>query len=233
MLKSGQLCRRANNLRQYYGLNGLDQKLEKYLGFDGGFFVELGANNGIDQSNTLYYEKFRNWHGVLIEPIPHNYLLCRQNRSTMNTIFCNACVSFEYKDKFVEIIYSNLMSTPIGLESDISNPQAHASEGLRHIPSTHDNFTFGARASTLEDLLVKANAPALIDFLSLDVEGAEIEVLKGIDFNRHKFRFMCIESRDLLKIATHLARHDYHLIDKLSQHDYVFTSDRNLLLKSV
>jgi hypothetical protein len=125
------------------------------------------------------------------------------------------------------------MSTPIGLESDISNPQAHASEGLRHIPSTHDNFTFGARASTLEDLLVKANAPALIDFLSLDVEGAEIEVLKGIDFNRHKFRFMCIESRDLLKIATHLARHDYHLIDKLSQHDYVFTSDRNLLLKSV
>jgi len=45
--------------RRYFGLNNLDQKIEKYLDFDNGFFVELGANNGIEQSNTLYFELFR------------------------------------------------------------------------------------------------------------------------------------------------------------------------------
>ena len=43
----------------------LDQKLEKYLNYSGGYFVELGANNGVDQSNTLYYEKYKNWRVML------------------------------------------------------------------------------------------------------------------------------------------------------------------------
>jgi hypothetical protein len=101
--------------RRYFGLNNLDQKIEKYLDFDNGFFVELGANNGIEQSNTLYFELFRGWKGVLVEPTPHNYLNCRKVRSPMTNVFCNACTSFDYKEKFVEIIYSNLMTAPVGL----------------------------------------------------------------------------------------------------------------------
>jgi hypothetical protein len=68
----------------------------------------------------------------------------------------------------------------------------------------------------------EANSPAIIDLLSLDVEGAELEVLKGIKFDQYSFRFMCIESRNIDMIKSFLFIHNYELIDKLSEHDYLF-----------
>jgi hypothetical protein len=115
----------------YFGLDNLDEKLERCLDFDGGYFVELGANDGVSQSNTLYFERYRNWHGVLVEPVPHNYLHCKVRRSKATQVFCNACVSFNYRDRFVPIVYSNLMSTPVGVESDVADSLAHARSGRR------------------------------------------------------------------------------------------------------
>lgn len=206
----------------YSGLDNLDQKLEQYLNFNNGYFVELGANDGINQSNTLYYERYKHWRGVLIEPAPHNYLLCRQHRSPANHIVCNACTSFDYKEQFVEIAYSDLMSAPIGLESDIPNPLAHAKEGRQFLHPFDEHYIFGALAKPLNAILAEANAPSIIDFLSLDVEGAEMEVLKGIDHREYKFRFMCIESRSPEKLLAYLARIGYHFIEQLSSQDYLF-----------
>ena len=73
------------------------------------------------------------------------------------------------------------MSTPLGLESDIENPVSHAGEGRKFLNPSDDNFKFGALAVPLNTLLTKSNAPKVIDFLSLDAEGAEMEILKGID----------------------------------------------------
>lgn len=211
---------------RYYSLNDLDKKMEKYLNYDNGFFVELGANDGISQSNTLYFERRKNWGGVLIEPTPHNYILCRKNRSAGNKIYCCACTSFDYGEKFVEIAYSNLMSAPIGLESDITDPMEHARTGKQFLNSSEDNFIFGALARPLNSLLIEADAPANIDFLSLDVEGAEIEVLKGIDHNRFRFKYMCIENRNKANLVTYLNTVGYDFIEQLSEQDYLF-KDRN------
>ena len=82
----------------YHGLHELDRLLEKTLDYDHGFFVELGANDGETQSNTFYFEKNRNWRGVLVEPILHNYLHCRKVRSLGTKIFCAACVGFDYQE---------------------------------------------------------------------------------------------------------------------------------------
>ena len=57
----------------YFARDELDKQLEQYVNYDNGFFVELGANDGFSQSNSLYFEIKRNWRGVLIEPTPHNF----------------------------------------------------------------------------------------------------------------------------------------------------------------
>jgi len=208
--------------RKYYGLNELDSKLEKYLNFDNGYFVELGANDGITQSNTLHFEIYKNWRGVLVEPTPHNYLQCLRNRSNENSIHCNACVSFGYSEKFVEIAFSNLMSTPIGLESDISDPKQNALIGKQYLSSTDQVFSFGSLARTLNSILQDAQAPKLIDLLSLDVEGAEIDILKGVDHQEFAFKYMCIECRDIEKTNNYCNSIGYTLIEKLTHHDYLF-----------
>lgn len=215
-----------NNTGKYYSINKLDEKIEQYLPFTNGFYVELGANDGISQSNTLYFERNKNWRGVLVEPTPHNYLKCLANRSTENHIFCNACVSFDYKNTFVEMAFANLMSSPIGLESDVLDPIAHAESGKQFLESTDRVFTFGSVAKTLNDLLNISKAPKNIDLLSLDVEGAELEVLKGIDFNTYRFKYMCIECRDIDKLYSYLNPLGYELKEKLSEHDYLFSDTR-------
>ena len=207
---------------KYHSLNGIDQKVEKYLTHRNGFFVELGANDGVSYSNTLYFEKNKDWRGVLIEPIPHNYLNCLENRSKNNLIFCGACVSFEYKNRFVEIAYSNMMSSAIDVESDIFDPRVHAESGQVFLSGYNKAFTFGAIAITLNELLLKSHAPTSIDFLSLDVEGAEIEVLKGVDHSSFRFKYMCIECRDILKLTNYLKPLGYEIIEKLSDYDYLF-----------
>jgi FkbM family methyltransferase len=199
---------------------------KKFLDYDNGFFVELGANNGVHQSNTLYFKKYRNWSGVLVEPVPHNFLQCKLNRSNRTHVYCNACTSFDYKEKFVEIIYSNLMSIPRGLESDICDPVAHAHEGKKFLHPVEENISIGAMATPLNMLLKNSKASKLIDLLSLDVEGAEIEVLKGIDHNDFKFKFMCIECRDIDKLSDYLGVRGYQLVDKLSHWDFFFSSGR-------
>jgi hypothetical protein len=85
-----------NNIKGgYHSLSELDKQLEKYVDYDNGFYVELGANDGVTYSNSLYFETKRNWKGILVEPTPHNFLACKQNRSKKNHIYCNACVSFD------------------------------------------------------------------------------------------------------------------------------------------
>ena len=199
----------------------MDRTLEKYLRKDPGFFVELGAYDGVTASNTYHLEYAKGWRGVLIEPSPHLYLECLRKRSRRNNIFCNACVSFDYTDPFVEMTYCGSMSIAKSIADDVDDIEAHLHHGRKFLGEEVE-FTFGAKARTLGSILAEADAPQRIDFLSLDVEGAEIEVLEGVDLSETVFEHMLIACRDLARLEVHLDGRGYRHVDQLSPRDHLF-----------
>ena len=206
---------------RYFGLNKIDKKLRKFLPIRNGFFVELGANDGLKQSNTKYFELFRGWSGILIEPEPNNFHLIKNNRSQNSKSFNAACVSFDFPRVEIAMMYSDLMTSPLEGRNEIPNARKHAKIGEEFWGG--ESYEFLAPARTLNSILKEAHAPSNMQLLSLDVEGAELEVLLGLDFTRYSFDYLLIESRNIISLEELLGRNGYVLIDKLSEHDFLFS----------
>jgi FkbM family methyltransferase len=210
-------------LQKSFSSNSLDLKMQKYLVKDNGFFIEIGANNGIDQSNTFLLEIKKNWRGVLVEPSLNKFFDCVNIRSKNNHFFCNACVSFDYKEMFVPMVYADLMSVSKGLETDLVDINEHLRKSVDlYLNKNEQQIEYGARAKTLTKILQEAKAPRDIDFFSLDVEGSEINVLKGLDFEEFKIKYILVECRDFEKMENFLNSKKYTLLEKMTFHDYLF-----------
>lgn len=207
---------------KYWGLGNLDKKLISVIGDSPGYFVELGANDGISQSNTKHLEMFHGWRGVLIEPYPGNFEKLRKTRSSSSHFENAACVSFEFPKDEMELTYSNLMTTPMEGSSDVVDRKLHAESGRKWLRGRETVKTFLAKARTLTSILMEAKAPPVIELLSLDVEGGEIEVLKGVDHAKYRFKWILVESRDGKRISEYLEAQGYSFHTKLTGHDYLF-----------
>ena len=207
--------------RGWTGLNGLDQRLILQIDpNNSGYFIELGANDGVSYSNTYKLQRSFGWSGLLIEPSPIKYAECVRNRSFGNIpdIKCAACVPFDFEGEFVEIEECNLMSVAKGL--DLSNQAAisHADLGQKFLVDPRLRIQYGAVAHTLTSLLDEVKAPHKIDLLSLDVEGNELAVLKGLDFNRYKLKWILVEVRTP-EIEAYLKDFGYHKHAVLAQNE--------------
>lgn len=210
----------------FRGLDGLDRALGEHLDvLVPGFFVELGANDGLRQSNTYFLEALYGWQGVLIEPALNNYLDLLQNRSVKNAFFCCACVPFDYPQDFVRMTYANLMSVSSSLIMDLPDVGQHVSEAAQFLRDEREIVDFGAVARPLSAILDEARAPNRIDLLSLDVEGAELDVLRGVDHERYRFDHMLVECRDVGRLDSYLVGVGYRRIAQLSAHDYLYVDD--------
>ena len=211
----------------FRGLNGLDRALAEHLDLSRpGFYVELGANDGLRQSNTFFLERLHGWRGVLIEPALNNYLDLIRNRSTENSFFCAACVSFDHPSEFVRMTYANLMSISASLDMDLPDADQHVKDGTRFLRDDREVVDFGAVARPLSDVLREAGAPSRIDLLSLDVEGAELEVLRGVDHGQHRFARIVVECRNIARLDAYLGEVGYRRDAQLSVHDYLYVDER-------
>jgi FkbM family methyltransferase len=196
-------------LRNFNADNKLDLKMLKYINYENGFFIECGANDGVNQSNTWYYEKKLNWRGILIEPIPEVFKQLKKNRKSENLFFNNVLKSFKDKRKYIRLIYDKKDSLITKIESK----------------KNKNTYSFRSRAKTLNEILTISKAPKKIDFFSLDVEGDEINVLNGVDFKKYYFKYILIETINLKKVINKLKKFDYKLKKKLSNIDYLFKKD--------
>ena len=180
--------------------------LKKYINYEGGFFVEAGANDGIFQSNTLFYERELGWKGLLIEPNFCNYLNCLKNRPNSINLNC-ALVSDEYCKKKQQI-YLDQISSPM---AKVYN-QNFVNNFLNFKKKLYVNATSLNKIFSIFDL-------QQADLLSLDVEGFEMDVLKGINFEKIKIKYICIEVWDSKKelIFNFLRLNNYEMIADLSE----------------
>ncbi len=212
-----------NKNKTFFGHHNLDQKLCEFLNYKDGFFVELGANDGIRQSNTFYFEKNLNWRGILIEPIKSKFIKCKNDRSKKNFFYNKACVGFNFKNDKIKMIYSDLMTT-INDNRIINKVDSskHALKGEQYLQENEKVKEFFVETTTLNQIFEDVKAPIMMDFLSLDVEGSEIEVLNGINFKDYNFKYIMVESRDDNQIIDYLENKNYYFMKKISKRDLIF-----------
>jgi FkbM family methyltransferase len=179
--------------RSHPALHDMDYKLDALLDRDGGFFVEAGANDGYTQSKTYWLERFRGWRGILVEPMAAYSAECRVGRPDA-TVVQAALVPFDSDSDTVTMHFGDLMSTVRGAHGDDAADRAWVGPGL--VLGWYDEHEEEVPARTLSSILDELDAPE-VDLLSLDVEGFEPFVLRGLDLDRHAPRWLLVEMHDL------------------------------------
>ncbi|XP_069195108.1 protein Star-like [Procambarus clarkii] len=168
-------------------------------GMTGGFFVEVGAVDGEFLSNTLFFERNRNWTGLLIEAFPHTYqeLLQKHRKAySVNTALAIGNVSAEI----------HFAST--------------GEKGVLGQISKNSSLTYRTKALPFYSILLALNVTQ-IDFFSLDIEGSEMKVLRTIPWDKIKIRLMCVE-------INHIPEGFQTLLEFMKKQGYKFLGIRSI-----
>lgn len=164
-----------------YSQSEIDQELIAFLlAGPNGYFVEFGACDGVFASNTYFLEKTQGWKGVLSEPVP-NYFKEIKNHRTAKSYPLAVTAQNQGRVEFIEANQPGL-STLKGYEN-----------ADRHHSLRADGIRYEVETITLRDLLYLADSPRQIDYLSMDTEGSELDILKSFPFDEFAFRFISIE----------------------------------------
>ena len=161
-----------------------------------GFFVDIGANDGITLSNSLALEKDYGWNGLVIEPLPKHYESLMKLR---NCTILNVCVSnVTGFTKFNIVKNYEPFASAKGFETDMFSGIAHSWGWQKMV----DDNTFTHRWKQIDIHCLKTQYVfdqfeiTHIDYLSIDAEGAELMILQGIDWDRMNIRVITVDYTD-------------------------------------
>lgn len=181
-----------------------------------GYFVDLGANNGIFFSNTYLLEKNYNWTGICIDGNTNTFQALTDNR--VNSICVNKIVCDQTGQTldFCVVTVDVLCALINYADTAVDYLQA-------------DGILIPVETITLTDILDQNNAPTNIDYLSIDTNGAEYQVLQGIDFNKYTFGVLTVEHSNISQKQTNirdfLATKGYILYKELFTDDIFINSN--------
>ena len=174
----------------FYSQFGQDRWLSQtvFKNIKNGYFVEIGADDGIQGSNTKYFEEI-GWTGVCIEPSPERFLSLTDNRKCHceNVAISNTDGTVQFMDisgygkqlSGIVDMYDPRHKTRI--EGDLNNPKNTGYEIV------------DVRCVTLNSVLDKYDIQH-VDFCSIDTEGAEVNILSSIDFDAINIRVIMVEN---------------------------------------
>lgn len=153
-----------------------------------GFFLDIGAHDGMTGSNTYFFEKELGWQGVCFEPLPHLY---KQLRDCRDCLCINACVGTTTGT--VPFLHLNSIDEQLsGMCSTYDQRQLDI--------VMNDLTVYGGNCQVMQLPCVKINdileqrGITHVDYLSLDTEGSELEILKTIDFSKVSIDMMSVEN---------------------------------------
>jgi FkbM family methyltransferase len=181
-----------------------------FMGKENGVFIDIGACDGVDLSNTLFFEKNFNWTGVCIEPLEYYFNKLNENRGC---ICINGCITdFNGDGKFLEIEGPVRMLS--GLVNSLSN---HWLEIIDYNIEKNGGVKkeIDVKCYLLNDILEKNNFYN-IDLCSIDTEGNEYNIIKTIDFNRFNIDVFIIENNNNTEFTkNHMENNGYYLVTKI------------------
>lgn len=173
-------------MTKFYGQHGEDFLLDKIFGGKkNGFYVEIGCLDGIEFSNTYYFENI-GWKGICVEAHKDFIQELRKNRPHAEIVHC----AVGEKDIEQVTFYAN----KIGSLSTLDKKEEERWE------KNYKEFFTGfeeqqVKMKTLTTIFDELGSPS-IDFVSLDIEGYEVKALSGLDLNKYKPRVFVIEYKD-------------------------------------
>jgi FkbM family methyltransferase len=145
-----------------------------------GFFIEFGATNGVELSNTVLLEQSYDWDGILAEPAKCWHEGLGANRKCVIDTRCVWARSGEPLE-FKQVPDRELSTITAFSGSD------------GHRLSREIGQTYLVETDSLNDLLAESKAPRSIDYLSVDTEGSEFEILRAFDFRKYEVRVLTVE----------------------------------------
>lgn len=192
-------------MAQYYGLDELDRLIAERVTQQNGFFVEVGAHDGLSQTNSLYFEQI-GWSGLLIEPIPDLYQKSLTNRPACKAVnFC--CTSLDDPRTEITMTYAGLMSVVQGhLDPAEEDAWVKRGEELQAI----QRYTAVVPAAPLATILARESVEQ-VDLLIVDVEGYEIQLLSGIDYTALRPRWIVCEDNYKSDVSEFLLTRGYQM----------------------
>jgi len=144
-----------------------------------GFFCDIGGNHPLKINNTLYFEEL-GWSGIAFEPLPHMSALWAEQRKAK--LFPFALSDSE------GIVTFTVVKNSTGWEDMLSFVKE-----TRDIDYGYETEEIQVQTKIFRDIVIQENIKE-IDYLSLDVEGHELNVLKGIDFDSIRVNVLSIEN---------------------------------------
>lgn len=173
--------------------------LHETNGKRGGFFVEFGATDGVSLSNTCLLEQEYGWTGILAEPNPVWHARLAANRRAIVSHECVAARDGE------TVTFLATDQPELGTMAAFAPDDTHA--GARRKATSIDVKTI-----SLNTLLARHGAPREIDFMSIDTEGSELDILEAFDFSAYDVRLFAIEHNSTAaegKLDALMAKHGY------------------------
>jgi hypothetical protein len=150
----------------------------------GGYFVEFGVANGVRLSNSYILETEFGWDGVVAEPNPIFIPLVKKARK------CRVSDKCVFSHSGEKIAFLPTRSGELSRIKHIVPEDFHERDGKRIIDEKQEVMV---DTISLNDLLIQVDAPNRIDYISVDTEGSEYEILSAFDFDRWDVRSISVE----------------------------------------